>query len=228
MNLLKSDNLSNALSDAYNFLRDSQLNFIIMGTTTLSDTLDEYIFYMFRAYDMYMDRITEHDFNSENVFAEHVSNFGKIMRGDNINSKEKTLIINFYDELINYADSILGSKYYLGKKFNEYETELIERTSFTREIKNKCTIKNILIYVPKEIFNKEEFIGYSFDYSHTKLIGIINETDSYYKIEFKNDNKNFYFCHIYDIKYCCKQIVSFDIDYELSSDTRLIIVFDEI
>jgi hypothetical protein len=224
MDLIKPPNLSKTILAAYKFLRDSQIHLIIMDSKVLCDTIDKYIFYMNENYHMYEDRINNNFKN--NKYTENIYNFEKLTMGKLISIKEKNLIIKFYEELIRHVDSATNSKYYCRKKLDKNDRKLIDETPFYKRMKYNCDIPNILVYVPKKIFNKEKFIDYSLDYSHTGLIGSIDESGSYFVIEFKNTNKNFYYCHIENVRYSCTKMVSFKIDYKLSHDLTLAIVFD--
>ena len=225
MDLRKPDNLSPELQQAYDFLRDSQLSSMAMDPLFLCSLLDEYIFVMNEKYNMFNERVINKELNNMTII-NHVINFERLVQGEEITDDEKNLIINFYEELLNYIDGIINDKYCLGRKLNEQEKEIIAKTSHYRKLTNICSMNNVIAYVPKGIFDKKLFDEYSLDYVHTKLSGSVCETENYDVIEFNNINNNFYFCHLCGIKYCCNEMVSFAVDYSLSSDDKLVIVFD--
>lgn len=225
MNLLKPVSLSNSLQIAYNFFRDSQLDSIMSDSEYLCNILDEFIFYMNENYGIYNDRVVEKKLKNV-ICIDHVYNFSKLTQGSSITDEEKNLIIDFYEELLKFVDQIIGTKYILGKKITKKEIKIINKTEFNRLLVNKCSIKNIIVYVPKKMFCKKKFNKYSKDYSDTGLIGSVHYTESYAVVEFVNINNNFYYCHIHGIKYCCNRSMTFKIDYEQSKDSELIILFD--
>ena len=225
MDLRKPDNLSPNLKQAYDFLRDSQINSMMMDPLFFFLFLNDYIFFMNEKYNMYSERIIDKELSGMSII-DHVINFGKLIQGEEITDVEKNLIIDFYEELLNYIDRIIGEKYCMGRKLNEQEQEMIIETDYCRKLTNICSMNNVVVHVPKGIFNKKLFEEYSLDYAHTKLFGSVHETEDYDVIEFNNINNNFYFCHLFGIKYCCNKMLSFVVDYGLSSDDKLVIVID--
>ena len=54
MDLRKPDNLSPNLKQAYDFLRDSQINSMMMDPLFFCSFLNDYIFFMNKKYNMYI------------------------------------------------------------------------------------------------------------------------------------------------------------------------------
>ena len=177
-------------------------------------------------YGMYLDRIHEKKLNNK-IYSKHIINFDKLTRGEDITKQELKLIIEFYEQLLNYIDKILKNKFYLGKKFNETEIKIIDNICIRNKMSTIYNYKIICIYVPKEIFDRNKFIKYyDDDNKHSQIIPRIKKTESYYVLDFKNKNKNFHYNYISNVLCSCNKSVSFGIDYNASIGDILFINLD--
>lgn len=214
------------LSLAREFFKNSYLTFIMMNPKMISKILNEYIYYMHKFFGMYQDEFRENYKAIKNRIAVcHVMDFYNIWyeMSDDINEDIKNCE-EFYSVLFEYVYNVLEEKFYLGKKFNNEEKQLLidrwkngdDDMFFT-----VCRHKKIKIIFDRKKFNFSNFSKCMTEDDTFQHSVSIKKTKKIVEITIDNSDELLDYTEMWSLQTCGESLVLFSIDYYESTNKIL-------
>ena len=212
---------------AYYFLKESHLNFIISCPNILSTVLNEYIFFMRKYYNMYLNRIKPEELKkpySQDISEFHISNFNRIANRICIEHRDdKASCKEFYSQLLAFVDDNLNENFYYGKYFTDKEQNILIKAWRDSDIyMAECHYKQIKIMFDEKDFDRHKFDELiKEDRLYHDVDVITNKTKTKVIITIKNSTEDLLDLELWYIQSCGDIYMKLSIDYRKTTNKVL-------
>jgi hypothetical protein len=218
-----------AIGNAHKYLKNSYATYLLDGNNReLSEVLDDYIYWMNYLYGDHADRIEEFEktipnLNNIHVSKYHIKNFYRLINGEDDTTKNKKIINDFYEQLLDFVDQAIGKKYYFDRSFNKDERNTIGDLSCDLFKNDMCDQDLIYVYLSINRLDLHKLKGI---FKKHKNVKILREKNSDIVIVEIN-NKYGCLCYgdFWDISNCLTPAIYFDINDNLTTNQELILDF---
>jgi hypothetical protein len=228
--------------EAFDFLKISYTCYVLGQIQETERLLNEYIYWMNRGFNMYSGRITEPITNkhtSRNLSEHHIGNFERLVNeiqyhennSDNqINKLNKSLVMNFYKELISFVDGAIGEKYYYGRPITRREHCQIKSLLSTKYPGGHmtCMYDWIIFYIDKRYIDSESIFLQKFKKRFSNME--CKKIGGTWVLKYDNEHGSLCFGDIWDLlSMCNKNVLYFDVrDIKNEQDHLILEAVDEV